>query len=114
MRQGYAKLGTGDYRDAEALFRRVLSVLPNSAEAHCNLAVALQETDRSEEAVGHLRLAITLEPNYGLAHFNLGVTLRSVGRIDDAIESFLRAACPASALVRQIGRVEQGRISGSS
>jgi hypothetical protein len=24
------------------------------------------------------------------------------------------AACPASALVRQIGRVEEGRISGSS
>jgi len=91
MREGCAMLGTGNYGDAEALFRQVLAALPNSAEAHCNLAAALQETGRSEEARGHLHIAITLEPNYGLAHFNLGVALRSMSRLKDAMQSFSRA-----------------------
>ncbi len=56
-----------------------------------NLALALSEDGRTDEAVGHYRRALAVQPDYAPAANNLGVALRASGHLDDAIESFRHA-----------------------
>jgi len=56
-----------------------------------NLATALQEQRRYDEAIRHHERAIALAPDYAPAHNNLGAALRAAGRIDEAIASYRKA-----------------------
>jgi tetratricopeptide (TPR) repeat protein len=56
-----------------------------------NLATALQERKRYDEAIAHHQRAIALQPDYAPAHNNLGAALRAVGRVDEAIAHYQRA-----------------------
>jgi tetratricopeptide (TPR) repeat protein len=56
-----------------------------------NLATALQEQKRYDEAIVHHERAIAVEPDYAPAYNNLGATLRAAGRLDDAIARYRKA-----------------------
>jgi tetratricopeptide (TPR) repeat protein len=56
-----------------------------------NLATALQEHGRYEEAIRHHERAIALQPDYAPAYNNLGAALRAVGRADEAIVRYRQA-----------------------
>jgi tetratricopeptide (TPR) repeat protein len=66
----------------------LLSSTRMRAISETNLAVALHEDGRHEQAIEHYRRAITLQPDYAPAYSNLGVTLRSIGRVDEAIATY--------------------------
>jgi len=65
--------------------------IPNNAEAHCNLGIALVRQNRLDEAVTHLQAALKRNPDYAEAYCNLGVALVNRGRLDEAIQHLREA-----------------------
>lgn len=61
------------------------------AEAHYNLANALRDQGRLDEAVASYRQALSLEPDYVEAHNNLGTVLQSLGKLSAAAASYRSA-----------------------
>jgi len=82
---------TGRLADAEALYRQILAVQPNHADALHLLGVIAQQVGRHELAIESIRKAIVIDPNNFLAHSNLGETYRTMGQLDEAIASHRRA-----------------------
>lgn len=56
-----------------------------------NLATALRESGRPDEAEAHYRRALEISPQYAAAHSNLGALLRAAGRVDEAIAHYREA-----------------------
>ncbi|PTY08851.1 hypothetical protein DB347_04575 [Opitutaceae bacterium EW11] len=81
----------GIYRDVFTLYEDTLAKNPASWMAHNNLAMALTEAGRIEEAVPHLEEALKLRPNYAIAENNLGDDLTRLGRPREAIPHLERA-----------------------
>jgi protein O-GlcNAc transferase len=81
----------GRFADAEGTLRAAVSEYPRDAVAATNLAVALLEQDKGEEAVTLLERAIACDPKCAAAHFNYANVLRASGRLSEAIEHY-RAA----------------------
>jgi TPR repeat len=81
----------GRLAEAEAMYRRALSLDPNNAHALHLLGVVLHQNQRSAEGVDLIQRAIALMPNAASFHNNLGEALRQLDRCDEAIASFQRA-----------------------
>ena len=64
---------------------------PESAEAHFNLANALQDLHRLDEAIAHYRRAVALKPGYYKACLNLGNALDKLRRYEEAAGWFQKA-----------------------
>jgi tetratricopeptide (TPR) repeat protein len=79
------------WRNTETLFAHAIDVTTDNAMAHNNLAAALDDQGKTEEAIAHYREAIRINPNYADAHNNLGIALGSRGDIDEAIEHYEKA-----------------------
>jgi tetratricopeptide (TPR) repeat protein len=94
---GVLRLGQGLPREAEALLRRAATVAPDSAEAHGNLAAAVQAIGRHEDAVTHYQHALALKSGMVDAQFGLAACLQALGRHDAAIACYeaILAAEPA-------------------
>jgi protein O-mannosyl-transferase len=73
------------YADAETLWRDNVAKNPNAWSAHYNLGVALGQSGRVQEAVGHFEQALQIEPDFAEAHYNLGNALSQEGKLEDAI-----------------------------
>jgi tetratricopeptide (TPR) repeat protein len=73
-------------RRQEALphYAETVRISPQYAQAHHNLARALQREGRVPEAMRHYAEAVRLDPGYALAHFNLGILLLAHGRAEEA------------------------------
>ena len=69
----------------------VLSTTTMRAVTENNVAVALQEEGRLDEAIGHYERAAAIKPDYAPAYNNMGTALRAKGRLDDAVGSYERA-----------------------
>jgi tetratricopeptide (TPR) repeat protein len=78
----------GKHADAIALFRRVVSGQPNSADAHINLAIALADTGNREEALTETSTAVSLSPKLASAHLNRARLLADLHRSDEAEKEF--------------------------
>ena len=80
---------TGEYRDAETLYRATLAKNPTSWMAHHNLGrLVSRKPGGLDEAIGHFEAAIALKPNHARAHYALGVALQRVGRGAEAVPHF--------------------------
>ena len=69
-------------------YQASLAIRPTAAPAANNLAVALTESGRTDEAVDLFRRALELDSESSRVHYNLGLTLKSIGRIQEAIGEF--------------------------
>jgi tetratricopeptide (TPR) repeat protein len=94
---------------------------PDLVEGQYNLATALQQVGRLEEAVVQYREAIRLAPAHARAYCNLGNALQQLGRLDEAERSYrasIRLA-PGLALahsglgrlLQTMGRLNEARVS---
>ena len=81
----------GRLAEADGLYRQILAVQPNHADALHLLGVIAHQAGRHEVAVDLIRQAIVLNPNDPAAHANLGEAYRATGRFDEAIAMFRRA-----------------------
>jgi predicted O-linked N-acetylglucosamine transferase (SPINDLY family) len=83
--------GAGPPEDALAAMHASVRLLPQDAEAHCNLGTALNKLRRLDEAEKWLRHALQIDPNFAPAHTQLGDNFQLQGRYDEAEASFRRA-----------------------
>jgi tetratricopeptide (TPR) repeat protein len=59
---GACLMGLGRYEDAEQAYRKAISLEPDNAAAHSDLAVVLNARGRRDEAVSEARKAMELDP----------------------------------------------------
>jgi protein O-mannosyl-transferase len=76
---------TYSYKDRETLWRDTLKKNPESAIAHNNLGVVLQdEQGKVDEAIEHYTAAIQIKPDFTEAHNNLGRVMMQQGKLEEA------------------------------
>jgi tetratricopeptide (TPR) repeat protein len=81
----------GRLQAAEQVYRQILALQPNHADAHYNLGNALKNQGKLDEALACYRRALELKPDFALAHYNLGNALRDQGKLDEALACYRRA-----------------------
>ena len=81
-----------DGRTAEAVaeYTRALAADPSQAKAHNNLALALVELDRFEEAASHFKTSLELAPRAEI-YSDLGFTMARLGRSEEARADYEKA-----------------------
>ena len=80
----------GRLPDAEALYRQILAIQPNHADALRLLGLIAHQTGRHDLAADRIRQSIALHPGNAVAHSNLGAVCRALGRFDEAVTAFRR------------------------
>jgi predicted O-linked N-acetylglucosamine transferase (SPINDLY family) len=81
----------GRLAEAEALYRQILAVQPNHADAWNLLGVIAQQAGRHDTAVEYIRRSVEQDPNNAGAHSNLGAALADLGRFAEAADACRRA-----------------------
>ena len=85
----------GSEREAIEAMQTSVHLLSNDAEAHKNLAAAVNKMQRLDDAEAHLRRALQIDPNYAPAHLVLGHNYQLQGRYAEARRSLqLAIAAP--------------------
>ena len=79
------------WRDNITLFQHTLAVTPPNLPIEYDLAHALGEQGRYEEAAPHFEKALQIKPDFFDALLNMGITLARQGRIQEAVEYYQRA-----------------------
>ena len=77
----------GRLAEAEALYRQILAVQPQHADALHLLGVIAHQVGRNDVAVDLIQQAIALTPTAPAFHSNLGEVLRCMGQCERAIAS---------------------------
>jgi predicted O-linked N-acetylglucosamine transferase (SPINDLY family) len=88
MRQAYAFHQRGRFDAAGALYREILSLEPNHADALHLLGVIEAQQERYDVAADLIARAAAAAPGNPFIHYNLGNVLRALGRLDDAVASY--------------------------
>lgn len=96
-------LGAGDAAGAEAALRRAIELAPEFAEAHANLAFALEDAGRPEAAEACYRRAIALAPQLSRIRHNFGALLTAQRRYAEA-----------EAVYREALALDPGAVAGWS
>jgi tetratricopeptide (TPR) repeat protein len=78
-------------KDPLAALSRAIALLPDDAEAHSNLGIALADSGRMDEAMASYRRALALKADYAEVHNHLGNALLDRGRPEEALASYRRA-----------------------
>lgn len=91
MQQGLALAREGKRDEALAMLRQAVTLDPDYAAAHNNLAVNLRLIGELAEAEQQLRTAIDIAPLDYHANFNLGALLYDTGRPHEAVPILLNA-----------------------
>ncbi|MDD5454752.1 MAG: fused MFS/spermidine synthase [Candidatus Ratteibacteria bacterium] len=81
----------GRYEDALAIYKKVLEIDPDCAEALAQIGSAYIEMGRYEEAVSTIKKAIEMAPDLAIAYNNLGAAYRRMGMNDNATDAFRKA-----------------------
>jgi Tfp pilus assembly protein PilF len=89
--EGTQALGSGDPMAAESALRRAIDLVPDFAEAHANLALALERQQDLATAEACYRKSIGLNPGIARTHLNLGVLLAAQKRFEDAEAAYSQA-----------------------
>ncbi len=80
-----------DYRTEISIFSDVVAKRPNNARGHHNLAVALENDGRYDEAVAEYGEAIDQDPQYADAYVHLGNALLELKKTDQAEAAYRMA-----------------------
>ena len=90
LRRGKAYVQARMYDAAHREFQQAVEVRPD-AETHTFLAHALQQSEKTHEAIEHYRAALTLRPTYREALMGLGSALSEMGQVQQAIAYLVQA-----------------------
>jgi len=91
VNKGVAHAELEEYDAAIGAYREALSIDGDSehaATAETNLAYALWEFGRTEEALEHAERAVEIDPRFGQAWYNRGFFLNERGLAEDALNAF--------------------------
>lgn len=103
------------WHDAETLWRHALSIDPESSFAHNNLANALADQGRLDEATVEVREVLRINPRDAEGYYNLGNFLARQGKLGEAVDRFheaLRIRPDHAMAAYDLGnvRLRQGRM----
>jgi Flp pilus assembly protein TadD len=76
------------WRDSITLFTHAIELYPNADEARGNLALALSNADRLEEAVAHFNIVLQSQPDDAEMNFDIAVALNGLGKTKEAIQHY--------------------------
>jgi protein O-mannosyl-transferase len=79
------------WQDSERLWRHALSIDPESSYAHNNLANALADQGRLDEATVEVREVLRINPRDAEGYYNLGNFLARQGKLGEAVDRFHEA-----------------------
>lgn len=88
--QGETAYHSGNYAQAELIWRRVINQQPDSV-AYFWLGCALYYQGKFAEAEQSFRRALELDPEYAAPHVGLGNALYNQGNLTEAVQSYRRA-----------------------
>ena len=96
---GLAKLHLGKYEQAVAWFRRAIEANRNNPPAYLNLAAALAQLGRLDEARSAVRAGLTLNPTYTISRRRASWTSQSddptyLAQLDPIFEGLGKAGVP--------------------
>src|SRR5580693_3517116 len=100
--EGQASLQSGDLATAEAAFRRVLSVDPQSGAAYANLGVIAMRRSEWDHALTLLQKAEKLEPKMSGIRLNIGLVKYRRG-------DYAGAVAPLASVIRDQPDSQQAR-----
>ena len=108
LQQAVTNHQAGDLTLAEALYRRILDLVPRHFDALHLLGVVCHQTARQEAAVDFLRKAIAIDSSQPASHSNLGLAYQSMGDLESALGSFDRALSLSPGFVNAL--VNRGNV----
>jgi protein O-mannosyl-transferase len=79
------------WHDSETLFRHALRVSADNYIAHNQLAMALAQQGKVDEAMDHYAATIAIQPGFVQARNNLGAELAKQGKAAEAEDQFVKA-----------------------
>jgi tetratricopeptide (TPR) repeat protein len=79
------------WQNSETLWNHTIACTPPNFIAQGNLAAALRDQGRVDEAIDHFQKAVQINPADAEAHYNLGTMLHQKGDIDQVIAQFEQA-----------------------
>ena len=91
MGNAYQLHQSGNYCEAEDVYRTVLSLYPAAFEPLYLLGVVCYQTGRSGEAINLIGKAVKINKKSAAAFCHLGAACRAVGRLDDAEKQYRKA-----------------------
>ena len=99
FRQGLTALQTGNVKDAERMFKKVLRAQPRHLAALNLLGIALTQLGRFAEAETYLQKALKENAESDATLYNYGIALKALGRAAEAAQRFTDAIAinPAAA-----------------
>ena len=89
--QAYAFHRNSQFAEAEALYKQVIALQTDHAEAHHMLGLVCYQTSRATEAVEHISQALSIAPRHLDYLNNLGLALRANKQPEAALKSFQQA-----------------------
>lgn len=82
---------TGKRHDAEAMYKKAVSLRFDFVEARTNLGGVYAESGRFEEAINMITSALRINPGYADAHRFLGLIYHDLGRLDESVRELKTA-----------------------
>lgn len=73
------------------LYSRAITLSPDFAQAHTNLASLLHRTGQLDDAQTEYQEALRLEHRFAEAHYGMGTLWEQRGRLPDALQAYNRA-----------------------
>ncbi len=80
-----------NWRDTVTHYKYMLFLAPGHEVLYNNLAVALADLGRTDEAIGHYLKSLQLKEDSHKVHNNIGLALQKKDQIDEAIAHYRRA-----------------------
>jgi len=90
-RDGGGAFAAGDYTSARDFYQSAVDKNPNDADAHNNLAQALEHLGKVDDAVKHFERAASLVPDKWAYRFNLAHALSTADKWDRAVTEYREA-----------------------
>jgi tetratricopeptide (TPR) repeat protein len=79
------------WKSDETLWTHTLACTTGNYLAHCNLAEALLQKGKVDEAIAHYQKVLQIKPDCAQAHYDLAIALRQIGKVDDSIAQYQNA-----------------------
>jgi len=81
----------GKYQDAISIFKIIIDVAPDYADAHHSIALCYITTKEFDKAVASLEKAVELKPGFAPNYVALGQIYSEKGKADEAIKYYKKA-----------------------
>ncbi len=82
---------TLEYEKAKEVFKRIITLSPNSYRAHYNLGLAFFNLNQFQEAKNSFKKALSIKPDYKYCFYNLGLIYETNEKYKQALHYYEKA-----------------------